>query len=384
MVEAKRVDEALQTAVDAGGVFGVAATVADTRGPLYEGAFGRRRVDSEDRMTPDTVFRVASMTKVVTSVAAVQLAERGELDLDAPVGSVVPSWRDLKVLEGFEGDTPKLREPSREATVRQLLTHTAGLSYWIWNADTNRYEELTGQLNVTSGARASFTNPLVRDPGQRFEYSMATDWVGSVVENVSGMSLDQYFQANIFDPLGMKEITVKMTDEQRARSVPVHARTPDGGFAVTEFDWNQEPEFWAGGHCLYSTPDDYQRFQRMLLGRGELDGTRILQADSVDQMFSNQIGDLDVEPLPEVHPELSAAVDVGPGMKWGLGLLINPQPVPDMRAAGSGAWAGLFNTHFWVDHESGITAAIYMQLLPFFDPKANQLYADFERAVYAG
>jgi CubicO group peptidase (beta-lactamase class C family) len=383
-VDTQRVDAVLQSAVDAGDVFGVAATVADRNGPVYEGAFGWRRADSDERIEADTMFRVASMTKAVTSVAAVQLAEAGKLNLDAPVGSIVPSWRDLKVLEGFDGDVPRLRDPSREATVRELLTHTAGLSYWIWNADTTRYEELTGQLNVLSGANACFANPLVRDPGERFEYSMAADWVGRVVESVSGESLDQYFHAHIFDPLGMKEITVKMSGEQRARSVPVHVRTPEGGFMATDVDWNQEPEFWAGGHCLYSTPGDYQRFQRMLLAGGELDGTRILEAGSVDQMFTNQIGDLDVQPLPELHADLSLAVDLGEGLKWGLGLLLNPEPVAGMRAAGSGAWAGLLNTHFWVDRASGITGAIFMQLLPFFDPKANQVYADFERAVYAG
>ena len=378
------IDEVLERSVKNGDVFGVVATVADRNGPVYEGAFGERSAGSGEPMTPDSMFRIASMTKAITSVAAAQLAERGDLDLDAEVAGIVPSWDDLRVLEGFDGDEPRLRAPRRPATVRQLLTHTAGLSYWIWNAETTRFEELTGQLNVLSGANDCFSNPLVREPGERFEYSMATDWVGRVVENVSGQSLDRYFADNIFGPLGMEETTVKMTDDQRSRAVPVHARTPDGGFVTTDVDWNQDPEFWAGGHCLYATPGDYQRFERMLLGNGELDGTRLLAEETVEQMFANQIGDLHVEPLPGVHPDLSAAVDFGPGLKFGLGLLVNPTRSPGLRAAGSGAWAGLFNSHFWVDRASGVTGAIFMQFLPFWDPKANALYGDFERAVYQG
>lgn len=381
-MDTARLDEVLQAAVDSGDVFGVVAMAARPDGPMYQGAFGTRGVDSADPMTPDTMFRIASMTKVVTSVAALQLAERGELDLDAEVRSILPGWANLQVLDGFDGDTPRLRPPRSQATVRQLITHTSGLSYWIWNADTTRYEELTGQPNVLSGAKTAFTNPLVRDPGVRWEYSMATDWLGQVVEAVAGKGLDRYFQANIFDPLGMTDATPKMSEQQRARSVPVHARTPDG-LVSTEVDWNQEPEFWAGGHCLYDTPQDYLRFQRALLRGGELDGNRILAEGTVRQMFTNQIGELEVTALPEVHGDLSTAVDLGPGLKWGFGLLINPQGLPGMRAAGSGAWAGLFNSHFWVDHSSGLTGAIYLQYLPFFDPKANKLYADFETALYA-
>jgi methyl acetate hydrolase len=383
MFDGSSVDAVLKGAVEAGDVFGVVATAADLDGAVYTGAFGTRRADGSEAMTPDTMFRIASMTKVVTSVAALQLHERGQLDLEAPVEAIVPSWGDVRVLDGFDGDQPRLRAPATQATVRHLLTHTSGLSYWIWNADTTRYEELTGQPNVASGTLACFSQPLVRDPGTRFEYSMAIDWVGRVVENVSGQGLDQYFRANILDPLGMADTTVKMTDEQEARSAPVHSRMPDGTFAVTDFDWNQEPEFWAGGHALYSTPLDYLRFQRALLGHGEVDGTRILEPKTVDAMFANQIGDLDVTVLPCVHPDLSACVDLGPGQKWGLGVRLNPADVPGMRSAGSGDWAGLFNTFFWVDHASGLTGAIYLQYLPFFDPAAAALYQAFERALYA-
>jgi CubicO group peptidase (beta-lactamase class C family) len=322
------------------------------------------------------------MTKLVTSVAAAQLYERGELDLEASVQSIVPSWADLRVLEGFDGDEPRLREPRTTATVRNLMTHTAGLSYWIWNADTDRFSELTGVPNTGSGLLACFKSPLVRDPGTGFEYGTATDWVGRVVENVSGQALDDYFHEHIFSPLGMSDTDVKPDDEQRTRMVPVHARTEDG-FIDLGFDWNLDAEFWAGGHCLFSTPLDFLRLQRAVLGYGEVDGTRILEDKTVEEMFTNQIGDLEFTPLPLVRGELSVAVDLGPGQKWGLATRLTPDDQPGMRAAGSGDWAGLFNTYFWVDHASGVTGAINMQFLPFFDDRAINVYGDFERAVYA-
>jgi CubicO group peptidase (beta-lactamase class C family) len=375
------IDEVLRRGVERGDTFGVVGVATDAAGNITTATAGSRRADADEPMSLDSIFRIASMTKLVTSVAAVQLCERGELDLDAPVPSIVPSWADLKVLEGFDGDEPRLREARTTATVRQLLTHTAGLSYWIWNADTDRYETLTGQPNVGSGLRACFTNPLVRDPGTGFEYSMATDWVGYVVETVSGQPLDRYFREHIFDPLGMADTDVKPDDEQLSRMVPVHARTEDG-FVELGFNWNLDAEFWAGGHCLFSTPLDYLRLQRALLGNGVVDRTRILESKTVEEMFTNQIGDLEFTPLPLVRGELSVAVDLGPGQKWGLGVRLTPDQRPGLRAPGTGDWGGIFNTYFWIDHARGVAGAIYMQFLPFFDDRAVDLYARFERAVY--
>ena len=171
---------------------------------------------------------------------------------------------------------------------------------------------------------------------------------------------------------------------QRANSTPVHVRDEDGAWVATDVDWAQEPDYWGGGHFLYSTPRDYLKFQRMLLGCGTFGDVQILERATVAAAFTNQIGELDFPPaIATAHPELSADTNLGPGLKWGFGLLLNPVQQPGMRAAGSGSWAGLFNTHFWVDPASGVTGAIYSQTLPFADPAAFQLYADFEQALYA-
>lgn len=379
----EKIDEVLKAAVARGDVPGVVAMAASDDGIIYQGAAGKRTVDANDPITPDTVLRIGSMTKMVTTVAALQLFERGSLKLDAPVDTYRPQFAALQVLEGFDGDTPKLRPTVARATVRQLLTHTAGLAYWFWNSDIDRYEQVAGTPNVVSGRDAAFTAPLVHDPGTCWEYGIHTDWLGKVVEAVSGQSLDAYFQDHITGPLGMTNTTARMTEEQRANSAPIHVRGKDGAWVATDIDWVQEPDFWAGGHFLYSTPRDYLVFQRMLLGGGTLGAVKILSEVSVDAAFTNQIGGLNFPPeIRTVCPELSADVNFGPGLKWGLGLLLNETQHPGMRAVGSGGWAGTYNTYFWVDRTSGVTAAIYSQLLPFAAPKVLQLSVDFEQALY--
>jgi len=378
------IDSVLQNAVDTGVVPNVVAMAADTEGPIYEGAAGPRAVGESDPVTPDTHFRIASMTKMVVTVAALQQVERRNLDLDAPVEQYLPEFANLQVLEGFDGDTPRLRPPATKATLRHLLTHTSGLAYWFFNADIVRWQEVTGTPNVMSGSDVIFTAPLVADPGTRYEYGINTDWLGRVVEAAGGQSLDAYFAEHILGPLGMDATAFLMSEEQRANSVPIHLRGEDGAWAPSDLDWSQEPDWWAGGHGLYSTPRDYLKFQRMLLGGGALGEARILQEATVDAAFTNQIGELEFPPaIATADPASTADFNAGPGFKWGLGLLLNPEGQPGMRAAGSGAWAGLFNTHFWVDRASGVTGAIYAQTLPFVEPRVFQVYIDFERALYA-
>lgn len=377
------IDVILEGAVAAGAVPGVVAMAGSTDGIVYEGAAGLRSADASDPITPDTMVRIASMTKTVTAVAALQLYEQGSLDLDAAVESYRPEFASLPVLDGFDGNTPRLRPPAVQATVRHLITHTSGLGYWIWDKDIDKYEQVTGTPNVLAGTVDAFKAPLLFDPGERYEYGISYDWLGRVIESASGQPLDAYFTEHIFGPLGMTSTTARMTAEQRANLTPVHVRR-EGGWQVTDIDWAQQPEFWAGGHFLYSTPRDYLKFQRMLLGAGAVDGTRILSQESVAAAFHNQIGALEFPAqMSTAHPELSADVNLGPGFKWGYGLLLNTVSLPGMRAEGSGSWSGLLNTHFWVDPAHGITGAIYSQLLPFLDPAAFEMYVNFEVALYA-
>jgi CubicO group peptidase (beta-lactamase class C family) len=376
-------DAVLQDAVSSGAVPNVVAVVADTTGPVYEGAAGPRVAGAAEPVSADSHFRIMSMTKMVATATALQLMERGLLDLDAPVEQYCPEFGALQVLDGFDGDTPRLRPPASKATVKQLITHTAGVGYWFFSDDLVRWEAATGTVNVLSGSNDVFTAPLLADPGTRYEYGINTDWLGKVIEAAGGLTLDVAVKEGITGPLGMDETSFSPSPSQRERLVPVHVRGEDGAWIESGVELHPEPEYFAGGHGLYSTPRDYLRFQRALLGGGEVDGTRILQESTVDAAFTNQIGDLDFPAaIATADPASTADFNAGPGYKWGYGLLLNTADVPGRRRAGSGAWAGLCNTHFWVDRAAGITGAVYTQSLPFVAPDVYQVYVDLETALY--
>ena len=378
------IDEVLEQAVARGAVPNVVAVAADRDGNVYEGAAGPRVAGGDEPVGACTHFRIMSMTKMVATVAALQLVERGALDLGAPVEQYCPAFADLQVLDGFDGDTPRLRAPASKATVQQLVTHTTGLGYWFFNADLLRWEAVTGTPNVLSGSNVVFGAPLLADPGTRYEYGINTDWLGKVVEAASGMTLDVAVKDGVTGPLGMDETTFSPSADQRADLVPVHVQGEDGTWAPSAIELNPSPEYFAGGHGLYSTPRDYLVFQRALLGGGEVDGTRILAQETVDAAFTNQIGDLTFPAaIPTADPASTADFNAGPGYTWGLGLLLNTDDVPGMRRAGSGAWAGLCNTHFWVDRTTGITGAVYTQSLPFVAPAVYEVYQQVEQALYA-
>ncbi|WP_203935248.1 serine hydrolase domain-containing protein [Virgisporangium ochraceum] len=373
-----RIDAVLRSAVDSGAMPNVVGVAADRTGVLYEGAAGPRAVGGSEPIDAESIFRIASMTKMVCTVAALQQRDLGNLDFEAPVDSYCPDFAAVEVLDGCdETGKPKTRAPASRATVRQLVTHTAGLAYGFWNPELTRWEAATATGDV-------FSTPMVADPGTRFEYGISTDWLGRVVESASGRSLDRYLADHIFRPLGMRSTAFLLDDEQRAACVPVHVRDEAGNWIPTDLDWDRQPAWWAGGHGLYSTPRDYLLFQRMLLAGGTLADATVLAPSSVRGAFTNQIGDLWFPPeIRTIDPAVSCDFTAGPGMKWGWGLLLDTRGRPGGRNPGSGGWVGVFNTYFWIDPEAGIAGALYSQSRPLATPEALKTYTDFERAVYS-
>ncbi|GEL26697.1 1,4-butanediol diacrylate esterase [Pseudonocardia sulfidoxydans NBRC 16205] len=385
-IDGSGIDRVLSGAVEAGHVPHVAAIAADRDGVFYEGGAGVRSVGADETpVDTSTQFRIMSMTKIVATVAALQQMERGALDLNAPVEEYCPEFADVQLLVGFDGDTPKLRQPARRATVHQLVTHTSGLSYWFWNADLVRFESVTGIPNVVPGSAEAFKAPLVSEPGSRFEYGINTDWLGKVVEAVAGQTLDVVVKEGITGPLGMADTMFRLDPQRYGNCAAIHVRDENGSWTSAGEILNQDPDWWAGGHGLYSTPRDFMRFERALLRGGELFSERILREDTVDAAFTNQIGDLDFPAeIVTADPPITDTLRVGPGWKWGYGLLLNTEDVPGGRRAGTGAWAGLFNTHFFVDRATGVCASIYTNSLPFIpEHEAWKMYVDFEQALYA-
>jgi CubicO group peptidase (beta-lactamase class C family) len=309
------VDEVLGSAIDRGDVPGVVAMAATRDGIVYQGAFGRRALPNVAAMSTDTVFWIASMTKAITSVAAMQLVEQGKLALDAQISDVLPELSTPQVLEGFDpSGEPRLRPAKRAITLRHLLTHTAGLVYDIWNAEMTRYMETKAIPGIISCQNAALSLPLVFDPGDKWDYGISIDWVGKAVERVSGQMLGDYFAEHLFGPIGMKDTAFKLTQQRRSRMASMHARSPDGTLAPIEFEVPQEPEFQMGGGGLYGTASDYLAFESVFLNEGRANGHSVLKPETVRLMAANAIGDLNVQPLKTAIPDLSNDAEFFPGM----------------------------------------------------------------------
>jgi methyl acetate hydrolase len=379
------IDTMFRQACDSGKMPGIVAVAATDRGRVYEGAFGTREVGTNAPMTLDTIVWIASMTKAITGAAAMQLVERGKLSLDRPAQDVVPDVGKARVLEGFDAaGQPKLRAPKRPITLRHLLTHTSGYSYEIWRPEIARYQEVTQTPGITTCTNAALTTPLLFDPGDAWDYGIGIDWTGKMVEAASGQRLDRYFKENIFGPLGMTDTGFSLSREQRARQSRVHARNEQGALAPIEFGLPEDPEFFMGGGGLNGTAGDYLAFTQMLVQGGTLNGAQVLRPETVDLMSQNHIGALEIPAMKTAAPPLSNDVELMPGVskKWGLSFLMNMQPLPTGRSAGSLAWAGLANTYFWIDRTRRVSGVFLSQLLPFYDATAIDLLTRFETEVY--
>ena len=384
MANLKNIETAFTQAVESKKMPGIVAAAVTDKGTLYEGAFGTREIEKNAPMTVDTIVWIASMTKAITGTAAMQLVEKGKLSLDAPASSVVPELAQAKVLEGWDGDKPRLRAPKRPMTLKQLLTHTSGFSYEIWRPDIARYQQATNTPGITTCTNAALTTPLLFDPGDQWDYGIGIDWTGKMVEAASGQKLDAYFQQNIFGPLGMKDTGFKLSAAQKARASAVHQRDDKGVLAPVEFGLPENPEFLMGGGGLYGTASDYLAFAQMIMNGGTHKGAQVLRRETVDLMSQNHIGALEIPAMKTAIPPLSNDFELMPGIgkKWGLSFLINTQPLPTGRSAGSLAWAGLANTYFWIDRTKKVCGVFLSQLLPFYDHTAIDLFGKFETEVY--
>jgi methyl acetate hydrolase len=382
MVDTKRIADGLRRAAESGDVPGVVAAAATIDGVIFEGGFGKRDLSTGVPMTADTVVWIASMTKAVTGACAMQQVERGRLSLDGDIAAILPQLGRVQVLEGFDADgKPRLRVPKRTITLRHLLTHTAGYSYDMWNADIGRYMEVTGTPGIISCQNAALALPLIADPGEKWEYGISIDWAGKAVEAVSGQTLDKYMQENLLRPLGMNDTAFKIGDAQRRRLARIHSRTP-AGLVPADLEIPQNPEFHMGGGGLYSTAGDYLKFAQMILHGGTFNGVQVLRPETVATMSHNAMGNLVCRAMKTAAPPVTNDVDFVAGMKWGLSFMINPQQMPTGRSAGSLSWAGLANSYYWIDPARKVAGVYATQVLPFYDEKAVRAYEGFETAVY--
>jgi methyl acetate hydrolase len=364
---------------------GVVAMATDRHMNIYEGAFGKRRLDRPADMTTDTIFAIFSTTKAITGTAALQLVEEGKLDLDAPAKKYVPVIGELRVLDGFDASGhPRLRPPKRDITTRMLLLHTAGLGYDFFNANYARLASEKGQPSVVTASKASLMTPLLFDPGERWEYGSNIDWAGQVVEAIAGKRLGEVFKSRIFAPLGMDDTAFSMTPAMRERVAAIHARGPDGSLTPLDMELPADPEVHMGGHGLYATVGDYMKFIRMWLNDGAGVSGRVLKPETVAMAEKNGLGDKKIGMLPGVIPSLSNDAEFFPGLSksWALTFMVNDEQAPTGRPAGALGWAGLANLYYWIDRGNGYGGFWATQILPFADATSFGGYMKFETAFY--
>jgi methyl acetate hydrolase len=378
MTATDRIREALSEGMAAAGLPGLACAARLPNGEAVEVAVGVRGTGNPAPMTNDTLFWMASCTKALTSVAALQLVEDGLVGLDDPVGRWLPRLAAPKVLKGFDAAEKPILEPASEPiTLRRLLSHTSGFAYEFCSAPLARYQAATGQ-----GGFGEAPDPvLMFEPGQGWQYGIGIDWADKLIEAVSGETFDAYMRRRVFSPLGMDDSAFFPSEEQRSRLASMHARTPDGGLAPIQFGMPPTPYFGMGGGGLYSSPSQYLRFLDSMLGRGPA----LLKSAHTEALAASEIEGEQVGVLESAQAHMSNTFDPVPGVAraWSLGFVVNLEPGPNGRAAGSLAWAGLSNCYYWIDRASGAAGVLCAQFLPFADPRALAAFGAFERAVYA-
>lgn len=360
---------------------GAVGLIVDRDGIRHAEALGLADVSSGAAMELDTVCQIASMTKALVSAGAMQLVEQGRLDLDADIGALLPELANPQVLIGIGPDKqPQLRPAKRAITLRHLLTHTAGLGYFFIHPEVLQYYGAVGMPKP--GSRASVTMPLMFDPGERWEYSVATDWVGLAIEAATGERLNDYLTANLFAPLGMTSTAFR--DKLPDGAARVHVRSGEGALSKVEV-YLGGGEFDGGGGGITSTAPDYAQFVRMILNGGKLDGKRVLSTASIAEMSRDQVHPLRAGHMGTAMPKLAQPYDTFPDQHtgWGLGFLINPEQGPNGRSPGSLAWAGIFNSYYWIDPTAGLGGVFVSQLQPFGDAGALSCFGALESMAYA-
>jgi methyl acetate hydrolase len=352
----------------------VAVVVVNREQQMLLDAAGKRDAEKKADVAADAIFRIASMTKPVTSLAAMMLVEEGKIGLDDPVTKYLPEFERVRVMTAFnDADrTAESRAPARPITIRHLLTHTSGMAYSFIDARLAKLDD---------GKKREFEMPLLHDPGERFTYGPNTAVVGYVIEKVSGQTLDAFLKSRIFDPLAMRDTFYAVPADKRHRVVTVHTRAAEGLIERPNPEALQSNVRGDGG--LFSTAADYGRFMQLFLNGGRAGATRLASEATLQQMTSNQIGKLVVQQQPSANALLARPFPFGGGKDtFGFGFQIEVGSSEGLRSEGSLSWGGINNTHFWIDPRQQIAAAVLMQVLPYYDDAALHVLRGVERLVY--
>jgi CubicO group peptidase (beta-lactamase class C family) len=368
----QQVRDAVRALVEKKEVAGAVVAVARRGKVAMFEAVGASEAGSGRPMKLDAIVRIYSMTKPITTVAAMILVEEGKVGLDDPVSKYLPEFKALRVHAGTSDETVPAK---REVTVRDLMRHTSGLTYGVFgDTPVDRLYKKAGVLAPTDALPDLVTKlgklPLLYQPGTRWHYSVSTDVLGRVVEVASGKPLDEYFADRIFKPLDMRDSGFFVPPDKLDRLAANHgADAKDKAVRATETAatsrYRTKPKFLSGGGGGVSTARDYLRFCQMLLNGGELDGVRVLKAETVAEMTRNQL------PEEAMKAKNGGRADVGDGFGLGFGVRVGKDDAVAGRAVGEYYWGGAASTHFWVSPRQGLAVVALEQFMPS-RPKLQQ------------
>ncbi len=352
----------------------VVAMAINKKGEKVTYQHGRAIWSEEGAITPEHIFRIYSMTKLITSIAALQCVEKGLITLDEDLSALMPEMTRIPILSNGA-----FIAPTRAITLRHLLTHTSGFGYM---GNTVTAEGFTSEGWEYDDAPRHF------ESGTAFLYGSSTDWAGKLVEKVSGMDLESYFRKHITGPLQMNNTYFNVPDSLQALIVSYGSRGEDGNQELIEFP-NRVPKvkttYYSGGGGLFSSPADYTRLLQCLLNNGTYEGGRLLKEETIEAMNQNQVGTINLSPEGRVYDSADCCNFNGlmdEKSKWGLAYMIDNSPEDYGRREGTLMWGGLFNTYFYIDQKSGIAASIYTQHIPFNHPQTTRLFDTFSRTIY--
>jgi len=352
----------------------VVAIAVNRNGEMVVYEFGKATWTEDAEVTSDHIFRIFSMTKLITSIAALQLVEKGMIGLDDDLSALMPEMTEIPILANG-----KLEAPANKITLRHLLTHTSGFGYSGFTVSDESYDKENWDYEDA---------PRHFESGTKFLYGSSTDWAGKVVEKLSGMDLEAYFRSYITGPLKMDRTFFNVPDSLQSYIVSYGSRGEDGKDELKELP-NRIPTekqtTLSGGGGLFSTPSDYTKLLHCLLNKGKYEGGRILGKETMDKMIQNQVGDISLDPKDRLYnPGWCCNFNglMSENSKWGLAFMIDNNPKPYGREAGTVLWGGLFNTYFYIDFKSGIAASMYSQHVPFNDFQTTSLFERFSEIIY--
>jgi CubicO group peptidase (beta-lactamase class C family) len=354
----------------------VVAIAINSKGQRINYTYGKAVWTVDTKVTEQHIFRIYSMTKIFTSIAAMQLVEKGLIRLDDDLSKLLPEMSKIPILSNG-----KLITAKNAITLRHLLTHTSGFGYSYTDEELYKFDRSKWAYKDL---------PRRFESGTEFLYGTSMDWAGRLIEKLSGMTLENYFRKNITGPLGMNHTWFNVPDSLKQFIVSRGKRGDDGKQPLIE---NPEriptkvvTEF-SGGGGLFSSPDDFTKLLKCLLNYGELNGVRLLKKKTIEEMNKNQIGNISMANAGKFFSPASCCNFEGltsATTKWGLGSLIDTEDKSYGRKAGTILWGGLANTYFYIDYKSGIAASIYTQHLPFNHPATISLFTHFSELIYSG